>query len=510
MTVTATDSAWVLPIVDGPAAAFSLVQRACNAAGFDEPGICDRLGIAGIVDFKSRREGRVEGKRVGDALEVLVDLFMDQISVSAERVRQALGDDVVEALVVLGLLRADPGEHTSLTSTMLLYPTAGVLLTSDRTHLQLGDNGEPPPDIVYPSITRSASTFLRMLPQSPCDAFLELCAGSGVAALSMATRARHVWSLDIAERATRVAQFNVRLNGFDNVTTAQGDLFEPVRGLTFDRIVAHPPYVPSFEQRVIYRDGGADGELITRRIVSELPAFLRPGGRYVCNCIATDRTGAALEVRLRDWLGAARDEFDIVLAVTSTEHPSEFYFKNAINGGMSFADAERRHVAFRDMQVELLVFCAFVIERHAWARAPGTLRLTRSRQTTGRELEQLCDWHARRDAPDLANRMLAAFPHIDPAARLQTTQRLAGDRWGADDCTFETTWPFATTLQCPKDVAHVLARCDGRRTLRQVIVALRQKGLLNARVPDDAVLRTLATCVIAGAVHLEERPPSTQ
>ena len=509
MTVTATDSGWALPIVDGPTAAFALIQRACDAAGFDESGICRRLGLADIVDFKSRREGRAEGQRVGDILDVLVDLFMDQVSVSSELVREALGDDVVAALRVLGLVRADPRESTSLISTMLMYPTSGVLLTSDRTHLHLGDNGEPPPDIVYPAITRSASTFLRMLPQSRCDAFLELCAGGGVAALSMATRARHVWSLDIAERATGVAQFNARLNAFDNVTTAQGDIFEPVHGLTFDRIVAHPPYVPSFEHRLIYRDGGADGELITKRIVSELPTFLRPGGRFVCNCIATDRSGAPLEARLRDWLGATQEEFDIVMAVTSTEHPSEFYFKNAINGGMSFADAERHHMAFKEMQVELLVFGVFVIERHASPRAPGTLRLRRSPRTTGRELEQLCDWHARRDAPDLNSRMLSAFPRIDPSARLQTTQRLAGDRWGAEEYTLETTWPFATTLQCPKEVAQVLARCDGRRTLRQVMVALRQKGLLNARVPDDAVLRTLVTCVTAGAVHLEERPALT-
>ena len=75
-----------------------------------------------------------------------------------------------------------------------------------------------PDDIVYPAITRNTNTFMRMLPVSPCEMFLEMCAGNGVAAIAMAARARHAWSLDLTPRATSVAPFNARLNGLANVS----------------------------------------------------------------------------------------------------------------------------------------------------------------------------------------------------------------------------------------------------------------------------------------------------
>jgi hypothetical protein len=172
---------------------------------------------------------------------------------------------------------------------------------------------------------------------------------------------------------------------------------------------------------------------------------------------------------------------------------------------MSFADAEQRHVAFKEMHVEALAYCSFYIERHLTPRDPAIVRLKRTPATTGRELEQLCDWLSRRESPDLNQRMLAAYPTIDRNARLRQTQLLVGDKWKEDGETeFETTWPFVVALQCPRDVAQFLARCDGTRTVKQLIAWLRQKGILNAGVPDHAVLSILASCVVAGAVYLED------
>ncbi len=504
---------WPLSIIDGPTATFTLVREALQRAQFNEAAICERVGIRQIVDFTSRREGRPEGSRVGDALEVLIDLFLDIADVPSTHVVQQLGEDVFNAMREIGLLEVKEAAAT-VHATVLLYPAAGVLLTSDRTFGREGEKRELPADVVYPSITRNSATFVKMLPPSPCEAFLEMCAGNGIAAIAMASRATRSWSLDITERATRVAHFNARLNGFDNVSALQGDLYAPVAGLTFDRIVAHPPYVASAEQRLIYRDGGPDGELITRKIVAELPTYLRPGGRFYCTCVATDRANATFEHRLREWLGEAHHEFDIVVAVTTMEHPSEFYFKRAMRGGMTFAEAEQRHVAFKEMQVEQLVYCSFYIERcrdpERVGREPATVRVRRTPDNTGRELERLCDWLSRRESPDLHQQMLAAYPLVHRQARLKHTDVLFNEKWQEAHIEFETTWPFVVTLQCPADVAHLLARCDGTRTVKQIITWLRQKGILKASSPDAAVLATLASCVAAGAVFLEDAERSVR
>ena len=69
----------------------------------------------------------------------------------------------------------------------------------------------------------------------------------------------------------------------------QGDLFAPFPvGLRLDVITANPPYVPTNElcrlapelhrEPVLALDGGEDGLSVTRRLVSDAPARLRPGG----------------------------------------------------------------------------------------------------------------------------------------------------------------------------------------------------------------------------------------
>ena len=80
-----------------------------------------------------------------------------------------------------------------------------------------------------------------------------------------------------------------RANGIE---TWQGDLFGPVptsfRSAT-DVVVSVVPYVPSTELHLLPRDtltfedashydGGPDGLELLRRVVTEAPGFLRPGG----------------------------------------------------------------------------------------------------------------------------------------------------------------------------------------------------------------------------------------
>lgn len=68
-------------------------------------------------------------------------------------------------------------------------------------------------------------------------------------------------------------------------------------------IVAHPPYIPDGANKLLFRDGGEDGEQIFRRIVQGLPQYLKPGGRFYCVTTATDRENESLQDRVRGWLG---------------------------------------------------------------------------------------------------------------------------------------------------------------------------------------------------------------
>ncbi|MER6346884.1 HemK2/MTQ2 family protein methyltransferase [Streptomyces sp. NPDC001595] len=112
---------------------------------------------------------------------------------------------------------------------------------------------------------------------------LDVGTGSGALALEAARRGARVTAVDVSWRAVWTARFNARLSGLP-VRIHKGNLFGPVRGQTFDLILANPPYVPAPDGAADPRgparswDGGHDGRLVVDRICREAPGLLRPGG----------------------------------------------------------------------------------------------------------------------------------------------------------------------------------------------------------------------------------------
>jgi release factor glutamine methyltransferase len=119
---------------------------------------------------------------------------------------------------------------------------------------------------------------------------LDLCTGSGAIAVSLALEkaGARVAATELSPTALEVARENAAALGA-TVELLQGDLFAPLAAdRRFDVVVSNPPYVPSGElpglSREVRRepplalDGGADGLALLRRIVTETPRFLTPGG----------------------------------------------------------------------------------------------------------------------------------------------------------------------------------------------------------------------------------------
>jgi len=121
--------------------------------------------------------------------------------------------------------------------------------------------------------------------------FLDLCTGSGCLALSLAKEFRNaqVCGTDTSATAIQYAHENAALNGITNITFTTGSLFEPVKRLTFDLIVSNPPYIRSGDIESLQPeikdwepqdalDGGEDGLVYYRLIISEVKNYLNEGG----------------------------------------------------------------------------------------------------------------------------------------------------------------------------------------------------------------------------------------
>jgi release factor glutamine methyltransferase len=132
---------------------------------------------------------------------------------------------------------------------------------------------------------------------------LDLCTGSGCVAIAVAKNcpAAQVTATDLSAAALEIARENVEAHKLtERITLLQGDLFAALTGASstpaapkqpgcFHIIASNPPYVPTAEIERLEKDvrafepksaldGGSDGLDVIRRILSEAPERLSPGG----------------------------------------------------------------------------------------------------------------------------------------------------------------------------------------------------------------------------------------
>lgn len=123
---------------------------------------------------------------------------------------------------------------------------------------------------------------------------LDLCCGSGAIGLVLARETgRKILCTDFSRRALELAKKNQQRFGLaGTVTLLQSDLFECfLPAGQFSLIVSNPPYISQVELRNevqpevvefepnLALDGGPDGLDCFRRICSQLPQMLCPGGQ---------------------------------------------------------------------------------------------------------------------------------------------------------------------------------------------------------------------------------------
>ena len=146
----------------------------------------------------------------------------------------------------------------------------------------------------------------------PSPVVIDLCTGSGAVAVAVAAELdeARVWAVDTEAAAVDAACDNVgRIGVADRVQVFRGDLYAPLpRGLfgKVDLILANPPYIPTRDladlpdEVASYEparalDGGLDGLDTVRRIASDAPDWLAPGGMLALE-VDEGRAGEAADV----------------------------------------------------------------------------------------------------------------------------------------------------------------------------------------------------------------------
>lgn len=120
---------------------------------------------------------------------------------------------------------------------------------------------------------------------------LDLCTGSGCIAVALAKHfpAATVYGTDISGKALEYAEENAKTHNAGNVIFLKGNLYEPVKTMKFDLVISNPPYIrrpdiiklqPEIREWEPFEalDGGDDGLIFYRRILSEACGYLKKGG----------------------------------------------------------------------------------------------------------------------------------------------------------------------------------------------------------------------------------------
>jgi methylase of polypeptide subunit release factors len=485
-------------------------------ASFTERSLCEALKLPTLdaVDtpvFKTLSD-HVSGLGL---LEVLSRVFVFGEIVDRKMARQFLSEEEIAAFLETDLFRVwKPGESGDerLYCPVRVVPVEigdaarDVIVVGDRGDHPDGSVFEPFEDIVFSGHNPLTRQFLKLLPLHHSGAILDLCGGTGIAALAMASPSTQCTSADIAERSTHFAQFNAWLNGCEQFDVACGDLYQPLGERQFDCILAHPPYVPALSHKFIYRDGGESGDAIVRGVVEGVPDHVRVGGTFQLLCLGMDTAEGPFEQRVRHWLGPRERDFDIVFALDSINPPELIATRLIDRSGGTTKDLMRWRELFARLQVQGFVYGAIVGRRFGDGSAGGaeTRRVLLTKETKADAFDWLFTWFDWLRQPGGPSRVLDLKPVLPSDLRLDVQHRVENGAFAPATYHFENGGkPFKSRLATEPWVAALVSELDGTKTVRDVFHSAVARERVPTTFSETDLERLMCFLIERGCVSAE-------
>ena len=493
------------PLRIGSAVDFARVRELFRITRFNESTICRIFKINDMSDIGSVNRQTVQ---ISGMLGLFIRLFLFIDTVPRAEIESLLDHDELESLLALDLIRLGTFQLDNQAGSekfycpVWLYPVEDFVIASDRGKNPDGSARVRMPDIVFPAIYEGTLRFLRVISKSPAEDALDLCSGSGIAALVLSRNAKRVVACDITSRAGHFARFNCLLNGCTNVEAAQGDLYGAVDNQMFDRIVAHPPFVPSSSEGLIYRDSGNTGEALIKRIIEGLPHCLRPGGTFYMVCSAWDSNEKLFEERVRSWLGERKGEFDIIFALDKASSPEQIARQLPEIKESGDPSAIIRWTShFREVGFKTNVYGGIVIHRQNLKNNEGrisgpiTRRLRLGELTDGTCFEwalRWFHWRARKEAAgELIDVIAQMRPRLGNSLKVKVTHKVRDGSLIIEETVLETQKPFPAASRVDSWMAQMFAQFNGERTTQEVYENAEQ----SIAIPESFKFENFATLV---------------
>ncbi|WP_370617350.1 DUF7059 domain-containing protein [Mumia qirimensis] len=487
----------------------SALRAALRAAPYTVDAVAELLG-ADAHRALMRNETTPARRRTADGspLSTLTRLFALQLPVSLDEAERAL-PGLIDPLSVAGVLERSVGEVAA---------RVDLRAYGDDHHdwwvvcdLTPGLDGSPRtvgPEHVL-GISEASSSLAQLTVREPVGSALDLGTGCGVQSLHLASHAGRVVGTDVNPRALAMARATAALNADDPSSPAfevrDGSLFDPVRGERYDLIATNPPFVvsPATGERLVYRDSGLPGDEVVRRIVTEAPSYLNPGGwcQVLANWVHVE--GQPWTDRITDWLsGTGCDAWVLQREVADLPTYVEMWLADAgLQGAPDYVQRYDTWLGwFEEQGIEAIGF-GWLSLRNTGRDVP-LLRL----EEWPYEIEQpigphVSAWAARTDAYGAAtdDELLAA--HLVQADGL--VQETIGPAGAADPEVIMARLQRGVRRARQLDTveAGLVGACDGDLSVGQIIDALAQILGHDAAQLRASTIPTVRALVADGYLH---------
>jgi len=415
-------------------------------------------------------------------LRELVRLFLLGESLPVAVAARALAPVKLSVMGALGLAENRGDEVSPLVRVL---PFREVFLVHD------GETGVLRRDHVS-GVSSASRTLAALTMRQPVGAALDVGCGCGVQALLAARHCSQVVvATDLNARAVRFTRLSAALSGVVNVDAREGDLFEPVRGSSFDLIVGNLPYVISPDRSYIFRDGGEPGDAMSKNAVVTASTLLREGGfaQLMVNWVSSAEDWSAAP---RSWVeGSGCDAWILRFrSADPLEYAASFLYPLDVRDPAGQEALDRWLDYYRRERIEAITAGLVVLRRRRganWIRADGAPLpggcATEHIQRVFAAQDELT--HATDDRVLLDSRFRLVDEH-----RLEQTLHFRAGRYEASSARLILEHGVGVVGHVPASMLAVLFHLDGARPLREVLAVVSEQ---TGGDPDAAAPGLLAT-----------------
>ena len=475
---------------------YELLRKAMENAGYNEQGLKKTLGFKEVAEVRKLDLPKCLYKTQSQSdLNTLIKLFFLVVPVDLERVENLFVNLNLESLITAGLLIRE-GEN--IVSKIKIRPFRNFYFAHDIPDL----SGNPDPDIVL-GIASSNTTLSNLVIRRPVRRTLDLGCGCGVLGLLSSSHSEQVHGVDTNPRAISFSRFNAYLNGVKNIEFRLGNLFEPVSEEKYDLILSNPPYVISPDQSFTFRDGGLVGDQFCRELAQEAPRYLEEGGFFQMLCNWTTSRGQDWKDAIGSWF--ADVNCDVRVGRSQIMDPSNYasmWIESTETKDLeSYNKVFDKWVSYYEGQSMDQFHFGWITMRRRSAKKNWFHAEDAPERMLGPCGEDIVYGFAAFDFMEMAqdsNVLLDSPLFIVPTVRMNQQYRPANGRWTTESAELRRIQGMAYTANVDSHVAGLVSRCDGSRTLRELIKQLAESTNKEVNEVTGPVIELVRNLVLRG------------